>query len=242
MKKKTVLRMLSLVVGLSGLLLIGIVVIPMARNEARARQEYPDLISPIPGGGRYSLTEALLTNEEKKIEVLRENTVENEEIDYTKATNWFPESVGGRQFAQTGDISFYTITIPELGIDSAAVAIGGDDLTSNLIQYPGTALPGKNGNAVIFGHSILPVFYDPLDYISIFSTIDKLERGDEIFVDYDGISFRYRVKETFKVRPTDVYILNQNEDDSYLSLVTCFPMGHPAKPERLVVRAVLSPI
>ena len=45
----------------------------------------------------------------------------------------------------------------------------------------------------------------------------------------------------FEVRPTDIGILEQNAGSSYLSLVTCTPMGDPRKPKRLVVRASLIP-
>ncbi|QQS38983.1 sortase [Candidatus Woesebacteria bacterium] len=228
MNRKRIQKTISLLTGMTGLVLIGAIAIPILRNEVRARQEYPHLISPIPGGGRYGHSEI-----QQEGQVLGEGSA----VDYTLAANWFPESLTGRQFAQKGEISFYTISIPKLKIESAAVAVGGEDLTSNLIQYPGTALPGNNGNSVIFGHSVLPVFFNPSDYMSIFSTIDLLKRGDEIIVNFDGITYRYEVKETFKVKPTDVYILDQNMNDSYLSLVTCFPMGHPAKPERLVIRA-----
>jgi len=84
-------------------------------------------------------------------------------------------------------VTFYNISIPKLRIDNAVVAIGGEDLNEHLIQYPGTALPGRRGNAVIFGHSILPRFYDPKRYISIFSLLHTLEMGDPIYVYYDGI-------------------------------------------------------
>lgn len=240
MISKKTLRILSGVFGILGMILVITIAVPIAANEAEARQKYPDLLSPIPRAGRYGLSGDLLIGGEKTPEVLAEKSTSSD-VDYTKVANWFPQSVGGRQFASQDSVTFYTITIPELKIDSATVAIGGEDLTDTIIQYPGTALPGKTGNSVLFGHSILPYFFNPKEYVSIFSTIDKLDRGDEIFVDYDGISYRYVVKETFKVKPTDVYILDQNEDGEYLSLVTCWPMGHPSKPERLVVRAELAP-
>jgi len=138
-------------------------------------------------------------------------------------------------------ISYYTISIPKLRIKNATVAIGGEDLSKNLIQYPGTALPGRDGNAVIFGHSILPRFYDPKDYIAIFSTLPTLNKGDEIEVNYDGVSFLYRVTDMFEVLPTDIQVLEQDVSDSYLTLVTCTPPGDPRDPKRLIVRAKVVP-
>ena len=140
------------------------------------------------------------------------------------------------------NISYYTISIPKLKIQNATVAIGGEELAEHLIQYPGTALPGKNGNAVIFGHSILPIFYNPKDYLSIFSLLPTLAVGDEIEINYDGITYKYEIESAFEVSPTDIQVLDQNKSDSFLTLVTCVPPGDPRKPRRLVVRARIVPL
>ena len=115
-------------------------------------------------------------------------------------------------------------------------------MAKSLIQYPGTALPGRPGNSVIFGHSILPIFYNPKEYLSIFSTLPTLKKGDEIKVNYDGVSYEYRVEDLFEVLPSDIQVLEQNPTDSFLTLVTCVPPGDPRKPKRLVVRARVVPL
>jgi len=165
----------------------------------------------------------------------------NPVVDLTKASNWF---VGGEEssaFSQS-KVSYYNLSISKLKIKDAVVAIGGEDLSKSLIQYPGTALPGKRGNSVIFGHSVLPIFYDPKNYISIFSTLPTLKIGDDILVNYDNISFKYRVESIFEVYPTDIQVLQQDNSDSFLTLVTCVPPGDPRKPKRLIVRARVVPL
>ncbi|MDP1710014.1 MAG: sortase, partial [bacterium] len=134
-------------------------------------------------------------------------------------------------------VEYFTISIPKLKIDKATVAIGGEDLSKHIIQYPGTALPGKRGNSVLFGHSILPIFYNPKNYLSIFSLLPTLNIGDEIEIDYDGVFYKYRVETMFEVKPTDLQVLDQDSSDSFLTLVTCTPPGDPGKPKRLIVRA-----
>lgn len=161
--------------------------------------------------------------------------------DFTKASNWFPGGVAPDAF-KSPKVSFYTISIPKLKIEDAVVAIGGEDLAKNLIQYPGTALPGKNGNSVIFGHSVLPIFYNPKEYISIFSTLPSLKRGDEILIKYDNVSYTYKAEDLFEVHPTDIQVLQQDLSDSFLTLVTCVPPGDPRRPKRLIVRARVVPI
>ena len=156
--------------------------------------------------------------------------------DFTKASSWFPDAAKDKAVTDS-KVAFYTISIPKLKINDAVVAIGGEDLSKSLVQYPGTALPGKNGNAVIFGHSILPIFYNPKNYMSIFSTIPTLKTGDDIFIEYDGVSYKFKVEELFEIYPTDIQILEQNPTDSFITLVTCVPPGDPRNPKRLIVRA-----
>jgi len=156
-------------------------------------------------------------------------------VDYTQASNWFPDVAQESASEMKGNS--YKISIPKLGVEDATALVGGEDLSESLIHFGGTALPGDYGNAVIFGHSTLPYFYNPKDYKSIFSTLPKLNKGDEIFAEYDGIRYKYVVEEMFVVKPQDIQILEQKFDDSYLTLVTCVPPGTYL--ERLVVRARL---
>lgn len=182
----------------------------------------------------------ILSYQSRDVKPKKETPV-NSELDYTKASNWFYGGAKKEDF-YSSKISFYNISIPKLKIENAVVAIGGEDLSQNLIQYPGTAVPGKLGNAVIFGHSVLPIFYNPKEYISIFSLLPTLKEGDEIFVNYDGISFKYKVETMFEVLPTDIQVLQQDVSDSFLTLVTCVPPGDPRKPKRLIVRARIVPL
>ncbi len=211
MNQKIVLKMSALVSGLSGLVILGATILPILTYQ------------PVSSG-----TNSLLS------------PVKERGVDYTKASNWFLGGAKSQDFTSS-KILYYNLSIPKLKIQDATVAIGGEDLAKSLIQYPGTALPGKRGNAVIFGHSILPIFFNPKDYISIFSTLPTLKPGDEIDVSYDGVSYRYRVEEMFEVLPTDIQVLEQDESDSFLTLVTCVPPGDPRKPKRLIVRARVIP-
>ena len=149
--------------------------------------------------------------------------------------NWLPV---GFQQNNVGKIRYYNLSIPKLGVFNATVEVGGEDLSRNLVQYGGTAYPGNYGNAVIFGHSVLPQFFNPKDYMTIFSTLPTLKIGDEILVDFDGVRYRFLVSEMVELPPDDLAILEQHYDDSYISLVTCVPPGTYLR--RLVVRARLA--
>lgn len=167
-----------------------------------------------------------------------ESNVLGEEIDLldlTRASNWFPQT---DVTFDEGEASSYSLSIPRLGINEAWVIVGGEDLKKSLIQFPGTAVPGRFGNSVIFGHSVLPQFFNPKNYMTIFSTLPTLKIKDEILVGYNQVKYRYVVEQMIEVTPSDVSILAQRYDDSYLTLITCVPPGTYLK--RLIVRARLA--
>lgn len=156
-------------------------------------------------------------------------------IDYTKLNNWFPTAP--KLPPHPSKITHYSLSIPKLKIDRVVVQIGGEDLAKSLIQYPGTALPGQYGNTVIFGHSVLPQFFNPKNYKTIFSTLPLLREGDEILVDFDGVLYRYVISKMIEASPQDISVLEQQYDSEYLSLITCVPPGTYLR--RLVVKARL---
>lgn len=155
-------------------------------------------------------------------------------LDLTKASNWFPQS---KADFKSDEVYAYNVTIPKLGITDAQVVVAGEDLKKSLIQFPGTAAPGRYGNTVIFGHSVLPQFFNPQNYMTIFSTLPTLRQNDEIIVDYNTVKYKYLVEQMIEVSSNDISILAQRYDDSYLTLITCVPPGTYLK--RLIVRARL---
>lgn len=227
MTQKTILRIAAVISGLSGIIILVGVIYPILSYESTYSKNYTKLISPI-------------DNTKDKVQGVITSTVTNDTVDYTQASNWFPGGAAKDDFSNS-KVDFYTITIPKLRINAMSVAIGGEDLSKSLIHYPGTALPGKRGNSAIFGHSVLPIFYDPKNYVSIFSLLPTLKKGDLIYINYDGVAYTYRVETLFEVMPTDIQVLDQDSTDSFLTLVTCVPPGDPGKPKRLVVRARVLP-
>lgn len=212
---------LSAVLGLAVLVYV---FYPIIGYEITSRLKFGEYLSPIPAIEEHAYAKA----------------AERGQIDFTRPDNWFP-SLPENTNSEVLGVQYYNISIPALSIKNSTVEVGGEDLSESLIQYPGTALPGKRGNGVIFGHSVLPQFFNPKDYLTVFSTLPTIEKGDEIDVSHDGISYKYVVEDMFEVGPTDIEILAQNTSDSFLTLVTCVPPGHPARPRRLIVRARLVP-
>ena len=218
MDRKNIFKLTSIISGFSGLVIVFGVLIPIIKYEITSRQKYPVLISPV------KTTLGGVLGWELK--------------DSTQIGSWFQDDK--YLYDDLQNLS-YTLSIASLKINNAKVVIGGQDLTKNLIHFPGTATPGKIGNSVIFGHSVLPIFYNPLDYKTIFSKLPNLKEGDFIEINFDQVYFKYVVVGMFEVYPEDVQILEQEASDSYLTLVTCVPPGDPRMPRRLIVRAKIVP-
>ena len=110
-----------------------------------------------------------------------------------------------------------------------------DALRFGVVNFPGTAKPGKRGNAFITGHSS----YYPLlsgRYKDVFALLPQIEIGEEIEVWQDQQKFIYHVSDKREVSPTETDVLNDS-NDSRLTLMTCTPLGTALR--RLIVTAQL---
>lgn len=155
--------------------------------------------------------------------------------DFTQLSNWFVNDQNNLTNTASNQKTEYKISIPKLNIESAIVEVGSLDLKKSLIQYPQTALPGQFGSPVVFGHSVLPQFFNPKSYLTIFSTLYKLKQGDDILINFDNVEYKYLVEEMYEVLPTDLSVLEQRFDGRYLTLITCTPPGTYLR--RLVIKA-----
>ncbi len=219
-----------------GMYLLGTAALPIVNYYIwrMPEVEIGQLVSPIPTEDVMDVTPLVVTQVQAHEETTYNTTpkIIDMELDYTNLNNWF-QAPEGEKLAfgdQATPEDEFTIDIPKINLTNATVKIGGSDLNKSLIAYPGTAKPGEMGAPVVFGHSVLRQFYNPSEknprrYTSIFSTIMTLKKGDEIFVTHDGVRYTYIVQEKTEVKPTDVYILNQQYDAARLKLVTCTPEG-----------------
>lgn len=108
-------------------------------------------------------------------------------------------------------------------------------LTDGVVHYMGTSHPGEGGNVFIVGHSS-NYFWIASDYSSIFSLLDKLEKGDRIEITRNNKKYFYDVKDKRIVNPDEVSYL-QNTPAETLTLMTCWPVGTSI--DRLIIQAEL---
>ncbi len=138
------------------------------------------------------------------------------------------------------------LRIPRLGADHQRVVLQGtseEQLSQGPGHYPGTAMPGQQGNLAIAGHRV--------GKGSPFLDLDRMRPGDPIVVETAGSWFVYRVlgeqggiPGLHVVRPEEVGVSAPTPgapgapaSGAYLTLTTCHPR-YSAR-QRLVVHAVL---
>lgn len=125
--------------------------------------------------------------------------------------------------------------IPE--VDSQNSDIYQRALTQGVAHAKGTALPGENGNIFIFAHSGADLL-EANRYNAVFYLLSKLEKGDKIYIFYQGNKYVFDVFDIKKVDANEVSYLDSNKDENKLTLMTCWPPGTTLK--RLVVIAKLN--
>ncbi|MCF7846363.1 MAG: sortase [Candidatus Peribacteraceae bacterium] len=110
-----------------------------------------------------------------------------------------------------------------------------DALRDGVVNFPGTAKPGDQGNAFITGHSsYYPIL--PGRYKDIFALLPEIEIGTDIEVWQNEKKFTYRVNNKYEVSPSAVDVL-ENTENPQLTLMTCTPLGTALR--RLIVTAEL---
>ena len=122
-----------------------------------------------------------------------------------------------------------TIDIPSIGLDEVVVqGVAATDLAMGPGHYPGTPLPGEEGNVAIAGHRTT--------YRHPFYDLTAVLPGDPIVLTTPQGAFTYRVVGASVVTPTDAAVLAATGSPT-LTLTTCNPRYSAAT--RLVLRAVL---
>jgi sortase A len=121
------------------------------------------------------------------------------------------------------------IRIPEIGVNKVVVeGTDGGSLRKGPGHYPETPFPGIHGTVAIAGHRTT--------YGAPFNELDKLEQGDEILVEMPYGRFVYEVERQQIVEPTATWVTRRVNHDR-LVLTACHPKYSAA--ERIVIFARL---
>ncbi len=111
-------------------------------------------------------------------------------------------------------------------------------LHNGAVAYPHSVRPGQNGALIIAGHSSPPDEQAKQSaFGSLFALVPTIKMGERIVVKTGDQEVEYEVIATTIVPASDTSILKQDEDESILKLITCYPVGTTR--ERFVVTARL---
>lgn len=105
-------------------------------------------------------------------------------------------------------------------------------LTQGVAHAKNTSVPSQDGNIFIFSHSSVN-FYEALRYNSVFYLLSKLEKGDDIYLFYEGKKYKYKVSSKITTFSDDLSYLIQKTYQKRVTLMTCWPPGTTL--ERLIV-------
>ncbi len=109
------------------------------------------------------------------------------------------------------------------------------ELNRGVVHFPTSALPGQMGQTIILGHSA-PSGWPKINYDWVFSNLDQLNEGDEIFVHFKNKKFSYYViKKIFLSKGEEVSEEDLPNFKNMLILITCWPPGKDLK--RIAVEA-----
>ena len=126
------------------------------------------------------------------------------------------------------------ITAPIIQAEGTGQAQLNAALDLGVVLYPGSPLPGSEGEVALTGHSSVYA-WNKTPYGQIFALLDKVEKGDIVSIVYNNYQYDYAVVDK------KILLANQVKTtatlEQKLMISTCWPIGTSLK--RLVVYAEL---
>lgn len=134
----------------------------------------------------------------------------------------------------------YNLFISKISVSAPiSISIDGNNkdeynkaLENGVAHLKGSAMPGKNGNVFIFGHSSFGTD-KPGNYKEIFAKLNDLNLGEIIEVQSPELNYKYKISDKKVVATNDVTVAKQNMAIKQITLMTCWPIG--SAKERLVI-------
>lgn len=108
------------------------------------------------------------------------------------------------------------LKVPKLGVEIGLVeGVEKKDIKYAAGHFPGTPLPGEEGNFAFACHRRSTTLGD------LFKKADELVAGDEFFITYNGKEYIYEVTDNFVVDPTETEVLDDTPGEATMTFVTC---------------------
>ena len=109
-------------------------------------------------------------------------------------------------------------------------------LDRGVVLFPDSVLPGKTGETLILGHSA-PLGWPKIKYDWVFSQLNELEKGDEIYLHFDHQKYSFAItQKIFLDRGEEISSLTNSEN--VLVLISCWPLGKDLKRIAIVAQTL----
>jgi LPXTG-site transpeptidase (sortase) family protein len=105
-------------------------------------------------------------------------------------------------------------------------------LDSGVIYYPDSVLPTETGQITILGHSA-PPGWPKIKHDTVFSNLDKLNIGDEIYLNINKRKYTYIIRDKKIIDKGQEIDNSLTNNTNVIVLVSCYPPGKDYK--RIVV-------
>lgn len=152
-----------------------------------------------------------------------------QQLDHVFAEKDRPENKSTSSNLQTGILGKLTINPIDLTIPIMEGA-SQQNLKVAAGHLKGTSPIGETGNAAIAAHR-------SYTYGKQFNRLLEVKTGEVIYIETTNKKLTYKITETLLVKPTDLSVLQNESNESMITLITCHPMKNPT--HRYIVKAVL---
>lgn len=122
-----------------------------------------------------------------------------------------------------------SLEIPKLKVFAPLILVEKESqvklaLDRGVVLFPNSSLPGELGQTVILGHSA-PANWPKIKYDWVFSRLNELENGDEIFLYFNQQKFSYSVKKKIFLERGEELPQDLTKSKNILILISCWPPG-----------------
>lgn len=168
------------------------------------------------------------------------------EINEIPFKSLFPQQqIAGAVDHEPEDGTVGWIRIPSIGVNVPLAmpdSLSDDDVIKTLdlgaAFYPNGVEPGNLGNVFVAAHSTGEPWRGK--YRFAFLRINEVDAGEEIFIDYNGTRYTYKVTDTEVIVPTPDYRVISDRPVPTMTLMACWPLWSSDK--RMLKHAELTNI
>lgn len=167
--------------------------------------------------GLTSVTISVVIFSLNKLNLSISNNFESKNIETFFSKYYNIDNIKESKAKANSDSYVGVLEIPIINLKKGFYNIGtpNNDVEKGIEVLKKSIFPdNEQGNLIIASHS-------GTSKVSYFSQLNKLKLGDEIFIYYNGLKYRYILSSIYKVTKTGTININYDKDKTCLTMITC---------------------